>query len=281
MRTKLAIASLAAIFALTMAPISALAGYAPSGRATFQCITPTNCPGASYVTFNSFTNAPNYGDERAFFDAKDASVTASGGYQDSMSVSNGQRILMRVYVHNNANPNTIGEAAATARNTRIQVLLPTSSRTSHVTGANISADNANPATISDTVDLTGARPFTLSFDRSAPVEVTYRPNGTGAFVTRTLPSASFSNDHTMNANVGDWKGCFEFGALITLTAVVNMPTPITPTTPTTPTVKPVGTTPAPTALPNTGPGAALGLFAGASAVGTAAHMAVRRLRSRA
>ena len=83
--------------------------------------------------------------------------------------------------------------------------------------------------------------------------------------------------------MGDWNGCFNYSALITFTAVVNMPTPPTPTTPTpTPTTTPVTpakavTTPA-KAVPNTGPGDVIGLFAGASAAGTAAHAVVTRRR---
>jgi LPXTG-motif cell wall-anchored protein len=269
---------LATVSAAVLMPVSiAIAGYAPANRATFQCITPTNCPGANYVTFNSFTNAPNYGDERAFFDAKDAGITGPGGYQDSMTVRDGQKLVMRVYIHNNANPNSIGEAAATAHNTRMQVLLPTSQKTRNSAAAQITADNANPGTVSDTVDLHGANPFTIKFDRSAPVQVTYRVNGQGDFVTRTLPSASFASDSTLNANFGDWKGCFNYAALITFTAVVNMPTPTTPTTPTTPKtetpkVKSV------TTLPNTGAGDVLGLFAGASGLGAAGHFVTRRFR---
>ena len=277
MRTKLAIASLAAIFTLIMAPMSALAGYAPASRPTFTCITPTNCPGASYVTFNSFTNAPNYGDERAFFDAKDASITTSGGYQDSLTVRDGQRLVMRVYVHNNANPAAIGEAAATAINPRLQVLFGEAKITSRQVFAQITADNSNPATVSDSVDLSGPRPFRIAFDRSAPVQVTYRPGGTGAYVTQTLPGASFASDYTLNANLPNWKGCFEYSALITFTSVIRMDAPIAPTpTPKTPIVVATKTT----TLPNTGPGgSALAIFGGVSALAGVGHYFYRTRRS--
>ncbi|MBI2591927.1 hypothetical protein HYW36_00385 [Candidatus Saccharibacteria bacterium] len=269
---KLALTSLLSAVAIVVMPGIALAGFAPADRATLQCISPTNCPGASYVTFNSFTNAPNYGDERAFFDAKDASITSPGGFQDKLTVTHGQRIFMRVYVHNNANESAIGQAAATAKNTRIQALLETNKKTSHVASAAITADNANPATVSDTVELTGANPFTMVFDRNAPVNVTYRPNGTGDWVTRPLPGATFANDQTINANVGDWRGCFEFGALITFTAIVSMDVPkieVPPQIPPTPTPPSAGK---PGALPVTGgAGSVLGVFTGVSAAAGAVH----------
>lgn len=279
MHIKLAFASILSMLAIVAMPGVALAGYAPANRATFQCITPTNCPGASYVTFNSFTNAPNYGDERAFFDAKDASNTSPGGFQDKLTVTHGQRVFMRVYVHNNANEAAIGQAAATAKNTRIQVLLETNKKTSHLASASITADNANPATVSDTVELSGANPFTTVFDRNAPVNVTYRPNGTGDWVTRPLPGATFANDQTINANVGDWRGCFEFGALITFTAVISMDVPkievppqIPPTPTPTPPVKPV-------VLPSTGVGSVLGVFTGVSAAAGIGHYLLRGRRA--
>lgn len=253
------------------------AGYAPADRATFTCNTPVDCPGADYVTFNSFTNAPEYGDERAFFDAKDATITTPGGYQDVMNVKDGQKITMRVYIHNDANPNAIGEANATAKNTKLQILLPTSKKTSLSAYAQISADNAQPNFVSDSVDLTAGKPFTVTFDKTAPVNITYRPNGTGDFVTRALPSASFANDSTLNANFGDWKGCFNYSALVTVTAVVHMdqtPPPVTPpVTPPATVVKPA----AAKQLPNTGAGDVAAIAAGAGILGMIGY---RRFLSR-
>jgi len=228
LRPKIALATMLAAAVLIGLPAAVFAGFAPSDRQTFQCITPDNCPGANYVTFNSFTNAPNYGDERAFFDGKDAGVTGPGGYQDSIGVHDGQELVLRVYIHNNANPNAIGFAAATATNTAMQVQLPTSAKTANVAAADISADNANPGTVSDTVDFTGASPFTLAFDESAPVQITYRPNGAGDYVTRTLPTASFASANVLNANFGDWHGCFNYAALVTMNVKVSMPNIPTP-----------------------------------------------------
>ncbi len=268
MRFKLALAGLMSVFALAIFPTAVFAGYTPASRPTFQCITPTNCPGANYVVFNSFTNAPNYGDERAFFDAKDAAITSPGGYQDSVPVRDGERVEMRVYVHNNANPNTIGATAATAHNTTILVLLPTgAARTTQEAGAQITASNANPNYVTDTVDLTAGTPFTVALDTSSPVMVTYRPNGVGDYVTNTLPNVTFSGTNSWTSNVGDWHGCFNYSAVITFTAIVHVPT--TPTPPVTTTTK---------TLPNTGAGDILGIFAGASAVGTAGHYFVARRR---
>lgn len=268
LRTKQALLSLIAVATIVGLPATAFAGYAPSGRPTFQCITPTNCPGANYVVFNSFTNAPNYGDERAFFDGKDNTISGPGGYLDNIPVHDGEELVLRVYIHNNANPNAIGFDAATAHNARMQVLLPLTQQTTNFAAAAISADNANPLTVSDTVDFTGASPFKVTFDESQPVQVTYRPNGAGDYVTNTLHSASFANDHVLNANFGDWHGCFNYAALVTFKVKVSMPNiPPPPRPPVTPPTTPP-TTPAPTQLVNTGPGSDAAIFLAATVIGT-------------
>lgn len=223
MRKKLILGAIT-LGILVAVPVIAVAGFGPD-RPTYQCITPTNCPGANHVTFNSFTNAPNYGDERAFFDAKDAAYTGPGGYQDKLAVKDGQKLVVRTYIHNNANPKAIGEAAATAKNAKMMVVLPTGKRTNQSILSMVSADNAQPGMVNDTVDLTGPNPFSLAFDQSAPIQVTYRPGGTGDFVTRKLTTAAFVNSETMSATFGDWKGCFEYAALVTFTVTVKMDTP--------------------------------------------------------
>jgi hypothetical protein len=287
LRSKALLASLLTIVALAGAPTATVfAGYAPSGRATFTCNTPTDCPGANYVVFNSFTNAPNYGDERAFFDGKDAGDTSANGYLDKVTVHDGQRLTLRVYIHNNANPGAIGVAAATAHNTSLQVLLPLQQLNNSFAAATVRADNANPVAVSDTVDFTAATPFTVDFDTTQPVQITYRPNGTGSFVTRTLPGTSIVNaNHVLNANFGDWNGCFNFSALVTMTVLVHMPsTPPPPTPPTPPVTPPTTTTtnskgPAPTQLVNTGPGEVAGIFAATTVAGGLSYrwMLSRRL----
>src|SRR3982751_4507845 len=98
--TKVATSVVAATMALAI-PVVAFAGYSPSNRPTFTCSAPTVCNGPDHVVFNSFTNAPNYGDERAFLDSKDAANAAAGGFADSVSVHDGEEILVRAYVHNN------------------------------------------------------------------------------------------------------------------------------------------------------------------------------------
>src|SRR5690606_12823421 len=70
---------------------------------------------ADHVTFDSITNNPNYGDERNFVIAKDASNTSAGGWSDTINVVPGHEYLVRMYVHNNAAENL----NLVANNTRV------------------------------------------------------------------------------------------------------------------------------------------------------------------
>jgi hypothetical protein len=209
-------------------PVSVLAGYAPANRPTFQCTTSTDCPGPAYVVFNSFTDAinpdaPAGGDERMFFEAKDANSSSTlEGFGDNLSVVNGQRILMRVYIHNDANPTLLGTQAAKAHNTRVQVQLPVQRASANSALATVTADNAQPVTVSDTVTLNSSVPFNLVIDRNSPVNVTSRVNGEGDFVTRTLSGVSFEDNNNFSVNLGDWDGGFKNHGSVTFVAIVQM-----------------------------------------------------------
>lgn len=252
---------LAAVAVTASVPATSFAAFGPANRATFTCSTPTACVGADYVTFNSFTNAPNYGDERAFFDGKDV-TDVNGKFTDVMNVKNGQEIHLRVYVHNNADPKRTEAGAAIAKNTTVLVQLPGTKvkKTESFAVANISADNANPGLVNDTLTFRGEKPFTLSYvPGSAKVE--RRLDGQN-WTTQSISDSIV----TTGANLGDWKGCFEYSGFVTLTVKVAMDTPTTPVTPTTP-----ATPTTPKSLPKTGPAEVVATVAGVSILGTIAH----------
>src|SRR5437868_6533133 len=100
---------------LMLFPAMASASFSPD-RQTFSCENQVteDCPGPGFVTFNSFIrspipDAPPNGDERDFFGVKDSfSASTQTGFSDSINVTDGQRLMLRVYIHNDANPNTTG-----------------------------------------------------------------------------------------------------------------------------------------------------------------------------
>ncbi|MDZ7786511.1 MAG: PKD domain-containing protein [Candidatus Saccharibacteria bacterium] len=208
-----------AIFALfAVVGIGAVAGAWYPERPTYTIDNP-----APHVTFNSVTDNPNYGDERTFFDAKDASNTNSGGFVDRQNVQNGQELLLRVYVHNNAASSLNGEnfdGKGVAKNTQVRVHLPSATDNALRANAYISADNATPKVVSDTVDFASEGKFNLE----------YVPGSATAY-TNAVPSGMKLSDNivTSGAKIGHksangvFPGCFEYTAIVTIKVKVKQP----------------------------------------------------------
>lgn len=244
-------------------PLTAYAGFFPADRATYTCVNGNQCEGADHVVFNSFVNNPVVGDERPFF----AGSLNGANVQDRIKVNNGDVIVLRAYVHNNADPNKIGQAAALAKNVKIKVLIPSAKQSDQNLVAFISASNANPGTVNDTMSLYGDKEFTLEYVAGS-AQFAHKADGTNE-VTEKL------NDTIVGSNgtyLGDIHGCFQYSGYVTLKVKVNMPTTPTPPTPPKPPVTPPTTPPAtpgaPTKLVNTGPGETAALFAVAMIAGT-------------
>lgn len=181
---------------------------------------------APRVTFNSITNNPNYGDERTFFDAKDATNTSVGGFQDNVQVVDGQELLLRVYVHNNAadNLNTVpdgqGGFVGVARDTKVRIFLPTAIDGALRANAYISASNATPTSVYDTVDFSGAGKFGIE----------YVPGSARAY-TNSVPAGMTLSDSIVTTGApigytapnGTVPGCFEYTSIVTIKVKVKKP----------------------------------------------------------
>jgi len=130
----------------------AYAGWGPP-RPVYWCKSPTSCDGADHVVFNSYVNASNYGDERAFVDAKPASITQPGGFADVLKVSDGETVLVRLYVNNAAWDGRVRPGAGTAHGTRAQVVVPITRSHVHFVMGYLSAANARPRVVWDGTTL--------------------------------------------------------------------------------------------------------------------------------
>lgn len=219
--TKLKKSAFAGIIAAVMVavPMTAFAGFYPD-RQTYTCVTPTNCPGADHVVFDSFVNNPVVGDERPFF----AGSLNGANVQDRIKVSDGQEVVLRAYVHNNADPNKIGVNAATAHNVKMKVLIPTAKQTDQNLVSFISASNANPGTINDTMSLYGDGAFTLEYVAGS-ASFAHRADGVNMI-------SEHLNDTIVGGGtyLGDIHGCFDYSGYVTLKVKVHMPStpPVTP-----------------------------------------------------
>ncbi|MDZ7744689.1 MAG: PKD domain-containing protein [Candidatus Saccharibacteria bacterium] len=174
-------------------------------------------PGFDHVQFNSFTDVPNIGDERDFFTGK-VNDAPDGFYDPMNGVRGGDELLVRVYVHNNADKKHNESGQGVAKNTRVRVELPEGLSENQTARAFVSADNAQPEVIEDTLSLTGEYPVELDYvEGSANVKSNFQDR---ALSDDIVDSGVLIGDDNVN---GDMKGCFEYVALVTFKVKVVSP----------------------------------------------------------
>ena len=195
-------------------PAAVLAGWGPT-RPTYTWAHP-----ADHITFNSITDNPVVGDERPFLAGK---VTgASGNVVDPIAVHDNDEVQLRVYFHNNAAANL----NLVAHNTRVRVFLPTGAASAHTFATSfISADNATPKLVSDTVDFNGAQPFTLAYEPGSAQLWNNVFNGAQLSDSIVTSSGALVGFNSIN---GDVPGCGQFSGYVTIKVRVHMQTTPTP-----------------------------------------------------
>lgn len=178
-------------------------------------------------------------------------VTQSGTYGNTINATACDEVQYRVWLHNTEFGNL--------SNVTVKVGLPSGSTTANTSNMTATTD------LGGTTGTSGSATVNISSAQSVSYEngtsVLYAQNGTAI---KTLPDTITGN----GVNIGTLNGSTT--EYINFKAKVSCPTP-TPT----PTPKP---TPKPATLPNTGAGDVVGIFAGASAAGTAAHAVITRRR---
>ncbi len=265
-------ATITAVAALALAvPLTAFAAFGPD-RQTYRCGTLTGvCGGADHVQFNSFTNNPDFGDERNFLKIRQV----GGSYSDSVKLVPGKEYEVQAFVHNNADPNRVTDPAKfTALNTTLKVDMPSEVNGSANVLGHISATNALPVTIFDDINVTSDGLVKVSVD---PATISSKGAVNGSTLGSITSGALLGYD-SLN---GSLPGCFNYAATVTFKVKVTAPVkpPVTPPTPPTPPTAPPVTPPAPAQpLPATGPEAGLAGLAGTGALGYAV-VAYRRSKA--
>lgn len=180
-----------------------------------DCKDPTNpatqggrCGSMNGPVFNSFVNTPSYGDERSFFDGRRGDQTVGQNADDIQNVTTGTKeVVLRTYVHNNANQETNASGVGVARDTKVRIALPTAEEQVLRARSYISASNA--AMVEDTADLLGNEKF----------KVQYVP-GSAKMLRNTSSYPLSDSIVTTGAQIGDnatngnLPGCFEYAALV-------------------------------------------------------------------
>ncbi len=207
---KKLIAALVTVAAIAGIGAGVMAGFGPD-RATFTTENP-----AQYITFNSITNNPQIGDERAFAAGALAGATS---YSDPvLNAKNGDEVTVRAFVHNNAE----AKLNLVAENVSIKVELPAGLQQVHQVKTIVSATNSNPLNVFDTVDISsvdGDRTELEFVPGSARLQNDAFPNGTQLSDSIATTGATLGYDQ-LNGRV---PGCFEFAGYVTFKVKVKTP----------------------------------------------------------
>ena len=172
--------------------------------------------GFDYVTFNSFTGVPNgIGDERDFL--RGVQVGRDSIWSDPVAnVTQDAEIEIKAYIHNGADPdlNNLPGTPGVAKNVVVRAAIPSGVNQSHDTTFYISADNANPGTVYDTVTATGANNGYFSLEY-IPGSAKLNQNG----------NVTTLSDNIVGSGVAleDIPGCFEYVREVTFRVKVKMP----------------------------------------------------------
>jgi len=173
--------------------------------------------GFDHVTFNSFTGVGNgVGDERDFL--RGVQVGRDSVWADPVNgVTQDAEVEAKIYIHNNADASLNDQPGnpGVAKNVNVRVALPTGAAQTHNTSAYISADNAQPGTIFDTLTMTGANNGFFNLEYKAGSAVLHNQDGSTSAVSDNLV--------TTGANIGDQKGCFQYVRELTFRMKVKMP----------------------------------------------------------
>jgi uncharacterized repeat protein (TIGR01451 family) len=203
------LAVLAAVAAVPAVMVTA--GFSPS-RTVYDYNVAADRTGATKPTFNSFINTPTYGDERYFFDGRKNSDATTGTYRDAVTNSNidGEELVVRVYVHNNANQSLNANGSGVAKDTTVKIALPHGEGTAMQAVATISASNATSVT--DTLNIEGASNFSLQYVPGSALLYNQASNGRPVSDSIVAGGALIGYD----ANNGLLPGCFDFKTVVTI-----------------------------------------------------------------
>lgn len=208
----------AAIVAMVAAAIivpTVVLAWGPNDRATFTIENP-----ADYITFNSITNNPVYGDERNFMRVREATAS-NETYTDNINLAAGKEYTILMYYHNNAASNLNLVALNTTARAELPAVVENGSTGTKANGF-ISSSNANPGQVWDEVafsNTTGGDIALRFVPGSAHIYNFGDTNG------MSLPDSIITTGATLGYDELDGKvpGCNEFSGYVTFKIKADQP----------------------------------------------------------
>lgn len=172
---------------------------------------------ATYNTFNSITNNPDYGDERNFVRIKDAADTAPGNWKDEIDVTSDKEYLVQMYVHNNAADNL----NKVAENVKVMANVPNNTAKQIQIDGFVTSSNAEPTKIWDQAIFKSSQDFNLTYVPGSAVLYNNVFGKTGAQLSDNIVT---SNGAMIGYDKLDGKipGCFKYSGYVSFKVKANV-----------------------------------------------------------
>jgi LPXTG-motif cell wall-anchored protein len=191
---------LAAIILGLMVPAAA---FAQTGGTLAPCSS-TSASGC-HIVLDSHTNNPKYGNEAQFLRVANS---ATGVYHTSGVVHNGEVLSLRLYIDNDTNTKRVSPSS-TSVTAAIKLDCSPSSSSSQTICATISSPNAMPQSLSSSLVLKGAQPFTLTpIENSATVHWAAASSSNNVVVTKSTDSLMGSGINLAEVEAGYAKSVY-------------------------------------------------------------------------
>ena len=179
---------------------------------------------ADYVTFNSITNNPKWGDERNFMRIRDLGTSET--FRDTASLKAGHKYEIIILYHNNAKTSLNASGAGVAQNAFARTELPAlvrSGQNNVKAMSYVGATNANPTSVYDHIDLTNQTNADIALRY---VKNTAKVTSNGAINGQSISESLFAAAGVKlgySALNGSLPGCDQYSGYITYTVVADSP----------------------------------------------------------
>jgi hypothetical protein len=137
-------------------------GISGPSRTIYRCMPSGQCIAPDHVVFDSIANDPAVGNEAYFMRAK--VLGSPGSMQGRVNVKVGDTVLVRALIQNDAAIDGAHSKSLVARDTRFNLSIPTNSSSELPLIGHISASNAVPQHIYDTILLYAKTRFSIEYD---------------------------------------------------------------------------------------------------------------------
>ncbi len=175
---------------------------------------------ASYITFNSITNNPKWGDERNFMRIRD--IASGETFRDAANLQPGKQYEVIIIYHNNAAANLNLVAQNAYARTEIPAIVR-SGQSNVKAMSYVGASNANPTSVYDHIDLSNSTNADIALRY---VKGTAKIASNGAVNGTTISESLFGSNGTplgYNSLNGQLPGCDQYSGYITYTLVADSP----------------------------------------------------------